>query len=211
MDPKKNEQLRYELIKYFPKQEVDQILVDLQKTGEPTELVYEALYRKLSSVQPISMGEVPELYLQHSGFKLFYALKTFQLKRWDYYRNETLRDIANTKDTKKMITAGRKMMALATYMFIVGYSTDTIKNFIFGRPIDARTMQEDQMWKMLGVSKYQIYGSRDKGAIETIATSYLTPALFTMTTDIGSMYKVKDDKGNDVVMGWKGDKYIPYL
>ena len=42
------------------------------------------------------MGEVPELYLQHSGFKLFYALKTFQIKRWDYYRNEALRDISRT-------------------------------------------------------------------------------------------------------------------
>lgn len=95
------------------------------------------------------MGEVPELYLQHSGFKLFYALKTFQLKRWDYYRNETLRDIANTKEPKKLMVAGKKLLALATYMYIVGFSTDTIKNFIFGRPIDPATMSEDQMWKML--------------------------------------------------------------
>lgn len=146
------------------------------------------------------MGEVPELYLQHSGFKLFYALKTFQIKRWDYYRSEALRDITNTKDPKKLASAWKRILALATYMYIVGFTTDTIKNFIFGRPIDPATMSEDQMWKILGVSKYQIYGSRDKGAIETLATSYLTPALFTMTTDIGSMYTVKDDKGNDQVL-----------
>lgn len=193
-DPKKVEDLRYEMIKYFPKEEVDQIVKDLQKTGEPTELVYEALYRKLSAVQPISMGEVPELYLQHSGFKLFYALKTFQLKRWDYYRNEALRDIANTKDQRKLISAGKRLMSMALYMFLTGYTVDMIKNYIFGRPIDPATMSQDQMWKILGVTKYQIYGSRDNGAIETLATSYLTPALFSMTTDIGSMYTVKDEK-----------------
>ena len=30
-DPKKVEDLRYEMIKYFPKEEVDQIVKDLQK------------------------------------------------------------------------------------------------------------------------------------------------------------------------------------
>lgn len=156
-DPGKAEDLRYELVKYFPKEEVDQIVSDLQG-HKLSDLVYEALYRKLSAVQPISMGEVPELYLQHSGFKLFYALKTFQLKRWDYYRNEAFRGMS---DPNHVVSASRRLAMMAVYMFLTGYTVDTIKNFIFGRT-SSPTIAEDQLWKILGITKYQIYGSRDK-------------------------------------------------
>lgn len=144
--------------------EFTSLVDDLQK-GKMTENVKVYLWNELADLQPISMSEVPQKYLDAPNGRLFYALKTYALKQLDILR----RDIAQqwAKGNKK-----EAMRNAVAYSLIVPLSNGTVeetKDFMLGREFRPEEIADNaigHMFKTFGASDYvtEKYFGDTKGA-----------------------------------------------
>jgi hypothetical protein len=137
---------------------------DLQKK-KMSENVKIYLWNELADLQPISMSEVPQKYLDAPNGRLFYALKTYALKQLDILR----------RDVKQQWSKGNKKEAIrnaVAYSLIVPLSNATVeetKDFMLGRefkPEDISDNAISHMFKTFGASEYitNKYFGDSKGA-----------------------------------------------
>jgi len=71
--------------------DIDQVVADI-KTGKVTEMSKFHAFNELSDMQPISMMEMPQLYLDIPNGRILYSLKTFTLKQWDVARRNVVQE-----------------------------------------------------------------------------------------------------------------------
>ena len=69
--------------------EAESVLNDL-KEGKKSENVLFLAFNELAEMQPISLSEVPETYLRAGNGRIFYMLKTWNIKLLDTFRREAL-------------------------------------------------------------------------------------------------------------------------
>ena len=92
--------------------DVDELMRDLA-SGKVTDNVKLFAWNELSGVQPISLSEVPEAYLNMSNGRLFYTLKSWAIKQLDVLRRQSVGKMvqgAKSKDIKKF-SEGAKYLA----------------------------------------------------------------------------------------------------
>lgn len=129
------------------------------------------LFNELSDIQPISILEVPEKYLTSNEGKLFYALKTYQLKLLDIYRNEIYNEIksGNRKEGFK------KLITLTSAMVLLGAGTDWLKDFLFNRKTELPDLVIDNILKLGGISKYTTWQARTEGGWKAFVNTVAPP------------------------------------
>jgi len=115
----------------FNDKEYAQLIQELS-TGKRTELTTLLAYSELLDVQPVARSEVPVGYLRHPNGRIFYMLKTFMLKRFDVFVNET----NMLKKEGKHASAIMNMVMLGTVLAMAEASADTIKDWMAGRKTD---------------------------------------------------------------------------
>jgi len=123
----KNPKTYQEVIKEFtPSMGKDEAvqLAEALKQGKITDSVKTMLFSKLADVQPISLSEVPELYLRHPNGRIAYMLKSFMLKQIDILRNDSYNEIKKGNIGKGLKNA----MSYALIMGAAGTATNEIKN-----------------------------------------------------------------------------------
>lgn len=135
-----------------------QVMQDLTEGNKTNDLLF-VLWNELSDKQPISELEVPEPYHTSPVGKVFYSLKTYQLKLLDIYRNDVWHEIKQGDKRKGY----KKLITLTTAIFLLGASTDEVKDFIFGRKTSFSDLVINNMLKIGGISKYTIYKTRTEG------------------------------------------------
>ena len=159
----------------YYKEEIDSVIEDL-RSGQVTERVKFHAFTELSDLQPISMSELPQKYLDMPNGRLLYMLKTFQIKQWDVVRRNIMHEYSHGSKKKAVKKAG----ALALYLSAFGVSTQAIKDSILLRDPDLENMPGNAMWGLLsmyGLNKYNLDQlSYDKDVGEYISKLFL-PAL----------------------------------
>lgn len=143
--------LRKRWEKYFG-DEMDSLLVDLEK-GNVTENTKLLAFHELSNVQPITLSEMPQYYLEHPDGRIVYMLKSFTLKQLDLVR----RHIVGEAKQGNYFQASKNMALLAGYLAAANTGTQVVKDFILGRDIDPDQLPEQAMWNVFsvfGVNKY---------------------------------------------------------
>lgn len=171
------EQFRKDWTPFFGK-ETEGLIRDLQK-GRVSDNVRLLLWNELSDVQPISLSEMPLKYLNASGGRLLYALKTFTIKQLDLMRRTAFSKIKRgvLKGDAKLATEGAYNLTRFTMLFTSANMTaDGIKNWIFGRDEDISDMVVDNMWKNFGVSQFLVDKVADEGKPLTETFNYLMGA-----------------------------------
>jgi hypothetical protein len=184
--------LKKELEPVF-KGETDQLLKDL-RTGNITENVKLYLFNTLSDFQPISLSEMPQKYLSGGNGRIFYMLKSFTLKQFDIYRREIFQKIS----TEGKRIEGIKNMVYLTAAFVAANATsDFIKDWLLGRPVDIEDKAVDNMLRLLGISKFVTWKAREEGAGSAMVRQISPPfkALDAISKDINSM---GDGKGLEI-------------
>ncbi len=151
-------------------EEVDQVLEDL-KAGETTENVKLLAFSELSDFQPISLSEMPQKYLSGGNGRLFYMLKSFTIKQIDIFRRESFDLIAKGQIAKGL----SNLIRLGSAFIIANASADTVKNLVLGRPMDFDDLVWDNILRMVGFSKFQIYKARVEGVGSAFYTSIRPP------------------------------------
>lgn len=166
---------------------VDDVIEDL-KSGKTTENILFLAFNELSEMQPISLSEVPEAYLQSPGARLFYSLKTFMVKRLDFLRDEVIK----APDGEKL----SRFLKLYAWMIVAGAGVDELKDFILRRKTTWQDRLIDNMLKPFGIGKYVLYRVRDFGPGEIFNWLLIPPHKL-----IDSIWKDVRTHGDPVTVG----------
>ena len=104
-------------------------LVDDLRAGRTTENVKLFLFNELSDVQPTTLSEMPQAYLQNPNGRVLYMLQTFMLKQVDLLRNTAVKQLrTGGQRGKGLWTAAR----YATLMGMMGATSNEVKGLLDG-------------------------------------------------------------------------------
>ena len=173
--------------------EAPQLLEDLRKGNYQSDNVRLALFNRLSEVQPISLSEMPEAYLNSPNGRLFYSLKSFTLKQIDLMRNKFLDDLyegAAKGNAKQVTQAVGDLIRFGTLFGGSIMGTNIAKDYIQGRPIEMTDEMLDAALSTMALSRYNIYKIKNEGlgsAVKNYLFSFPTPVFDSMTKDIDTI------------------------
>jgi uncharacterized protein (UPF0335 family) len=167
------------------------------KSGELTERVKFLAFSEILGVQPKAMTELPETYLKGGNARIFYALKTFQLRQLDMFRQEIFKKMAQPGIRSKVI-AMRRLSTMATVLLLAGIGTDELKDFMLGRKTTFSDRLADNILKLFGFSKWTIYKARQEG-IGSAALKTILPPMPLVDQLWKDIRTAGDKKGLEVV------------
>lgn len=181
----------------------EQVIHDLIH-GNKTDDILFLLWNELSDKQPITKLEVPEYYLTSNVGKVFYSLKTYQLKLLDIYRNDIWQEIRFGDKGKGY----RKLITLTTALMLLGAGADEAKDFILGRETSFSDLLINNLLKIGGFSKYTIFQTRKEGLGRGFVSQFAPPfgILDTGTQDIDELIR----KG-ELEKGARFTQHIPVI
>lgn len=168
----KNEQKAFDDIARRYGDEFAKNIIDDIKNDRLSENIYLFAHSELSRVQPISMSEVPEAYLNSPTGRIFYSLKTFWIKQFNRIITDNSRLIKEgikEKNAEKVKEGAVSMAKLIILFVVLGSGTDMLKDLIYLRKIDLEDTVFDNFLKLLGVSRYTVYKAREQGTWSVIA------------------------------------------
>jgi hypothetical protein len=155
--------------------ETDNLIRDLE-SGNLTENVKLMLFNELSDIQPVSLSEMPEAYLNNPNGRVFYMLKSFALKQYDIVRREIVQEF-RTGDKKEAVKNAARLWG---FLAIANGSTQIAKDILMGREVRPEDIPANAMWALLGVyggNKYMSDKYFSQGDIAGAAGNLLMPPL----------------------------------
>lgn len=135
------------------------------------------LFSELSDVQPVSLAEMPVGYLRGGNWRALYMLKTYTVKQIDTYRREIFDKIA-TGEADQVREGMAMMIRLAVALMLTGMGADALKDLVLGRAITLSELVMDNLLKLGGITKFQIYQSRQDGVGNTVMQMFFVPPLY---------------------------------
>ena len=154
--------------------DTDAFIADI-KTGDVTENIKLWAFNELSDVQPISLSEMPQGYLDAKNGRLLYMLKSFTLKQIDLVRNR----VYNQWKAGNKVEASKNAALLAGYLTTANVSTSVAKDILLGREVRAEDIPDRALWSLLGVygmNEYVYDRYMKQGRILEGGIAYVTPA-----------------------------------
>ncbi|KKM88346.1 hypothetical protein LCGC14_1259740, partial [marine sediment metagenome] len=180
-EAKKNDPKLIKQLELMFESEAQDVLQDL-KDGVISENVKFIAFNRLADLQPIALSEVPVRYLLAGNGRIFYQLKTWQIKRLDTYRNEVWNEAKTDKPQ-----AIRNMIRMAIIFSILGATADTLKDWLLGRKITLDDLVVDNILKLTGFfSRYNVSKIRREGVGKGVVQQILPPT------------KIADDLSRDI-------------
>jgi hypothetical protein len=154
--------------------------------------------------QPIAKSEMPVKYLEMPNGRIFYMLKSFTLKQFDVFRREAI-DKLVSGTAKEKATAARNLVYLSGVFMLANATADEIKDFVLGRETSLSDRTVDNIFRLFGASKYDVYNSRERGIGFAVLQRILPPAsLFDrLSTDTSRLIEGKEYKSGPL----EGERY----
>jgi hypothetical protein len=170
--------------------------------GAKTEDTLFAVFNVLADYQPITASEYPEAYLRHPNGRVFYMLKSYTLKQIDSFRREGITLIVNGNAKQKAI-GFRNLTHLAALLFLVGMPVDWIKDAIMGRDPQLPDLAVDNLFKLIGVSRWNLWQFRDHKDPVRAAMELVTPPAPFLSYPISDVFDAAKqiEKGEDIKPG----------
>lgn len=172
--------------------EAAQVKKDL-KDGTRSENVKYLLFSELSDVQPISLAEMPLGYLRGGNYRILYQLKTYLIKQFDIYRRSIFSEIASGEPAR-MVKGTRNLIHLSIALGLLGMTSDALKDLILGRKFTVDDLFTDNLLKLMGISKYQIYKSKTDGIANAFFMSFIVPPAFSIINDTRDLPAIAQGK-----------------
>jgi len=179
--------LMAELEPMYGKEITSQMIKDF-KGGRFTPDVESVIWYKLLDVQPAALSEMPIGYAAGGNMRLAYMLKAFTLKQFDVFREANNGQIGKAKDLwakgkeeEAVKAAGigvYNMAALATVFGAANAGTSVLKDTIYGREINPDELAVDTMWRLFGISRYNVWQIRREGLGKGALELFLPPTAF---------------------------------
>ncbi len=161
--------------RFFP-EEYPKALSALKK-GEINEAVELLAFTDLTKTQPLTQWELPQFYQKFPNGRVLYHLQTFSLRVLNMVYEDSLKGIVSG-DMKKAAKGTRNLLAIGAVLGVQGATTDQIKNFMAGKPVDLGFSQIPiNALEALGLSLYDYNRIADKGPLQGFAESKMPPIL----------------------------------
>ena len=180
----------------FYQDDIDELIGDLKAVGkgkETTNLLKYHAFNELSDMQPISMLEMPQGYIDNPNGRILYALKTFTLKQIDVARRGVVGEWKAGNKKRAIANAG----LLAGYLSAANMGTQTIKDILLGRDPGLDNIPDKALWSLLGVYGFHRYGAEKylkDGKLTEWAANTVAPAAPMIDAITGvAAESVKDD------------------
>jgi len=176
--------------------ELDNLINDL-KTGNISDNVKYYAFTELSEIQPISLSQMPEKYLNMKGGRIFYALKSFTLKQFDLVRKTIFQEARRGNYAK----AGYNAVRYLTFVTGLNTGVDTVKRLMQGKEIGMEEFKDDYVnnaLKILGASRYVTDRLVETGKInETLIDMVMPPFDFigNLSADLYELSGLKENEG----------------
>jgi len=156
-------------------EETDAVIADL-KSGEITENVKYLAFYTLLDFQPVALMEMPQKYLDSPKGRVMYMLKTFDIKKFDVFRNEAIRLIRHGKTKKEKIRGYRNLIKLTALFVLANATADEIKDYMLGRETSLSDRTIDNVLRIFGVSKFIAWYVRRNGLVAGIYKLVVPPS-----------------------------------
>lgn len=150
--------------------------------GNITDEVKYLLFSELSDFQPISIAEMPLGYAVGGNLRVLYMLKSYTVKMFDIYRREAF-DHIGSREPKRVVKGVKNLTHIAIALMLMGLPTDALKDFLLGSKTEFDDMVFNNILRLFGISKYQIYKAKRDGYARTAAMTLLPP-FFSITDDV---------------------------
>jgi len=196
----------------FPPADRARVVTELA-LGQKTEDTLFAVWNVLADYQPITASEYPEAYLRHPNGRVFYMLKSYTLKQIDSFRREGITLIVNG-NAKQKVQGFRNLTHLAALLFLVGVPVDWIKDAIMGRDPQLPDIAVDNVFKLIGVSRWNLWRFRDHKDPVKAAMELVTPPAPFLTYPIADVFDAAGQvaKGEEIKPGeFESWKMLPWF
>ena len=185
--------------------DTDKVIKELAE-GKPTENVKLYLFKELSGIQPTTLSEMPQKYLESNNARIAWMLKSFTLKQIDNMR----RNVVQEWKKGNKATAVKNLAVINTALTASGMSINAAKDFILGKDQSPDELPEKAVWTMLstyGLNKYMHDNYIQKGDVKGAATSLVVPPNFILDAakDISTELGKKEPNYSKVA------RNIPYI
>lgn len=184
--------------------DISRLTQELQ-SGKITDKVKTLVWNDLTDVQPVTLTEMPEAYLNNPNGRIFYSLKTYMIKQLDLIRNRSLAKM-KSKDNKTRLEG---LTDLARYAGIVGggnASVATVRDYYLTGGDERSLNYSDKFIETLMatvfLNKYNVDKYLSEGKIGDMVVSSLTPPF------IGTAQSTLIGAGEAVSTLWSGDADI---
>ena len=200
----------------FSEEERAQVIEEL-KSGEVTENTKYLAFFTLSDFQPLTFSELPKTYLDSPKGRWLYQLKTYTIKQFDVYRREAftlINEGIKENDAKKAAQGVQNLVHVGVTLTVMNASADLIKDWMYGRDVEWDDLLMDQLFRLMGVSRYITYQYRRYGANYT-AYKLIAPPTDIIDTGIQDLGKIKKaitekDWDNFNIKDLRAIKNVPY-
>lgn len=168
-NPKDREVLLYELKDYVGEDKAEQTLEEF-KRGELTDNTMLALFNTIMDFNPIDPIELPPYYSLGGNLRALYMLKTYTVKQLSIYAKYLKKSLKHpNKEIRKR--SFKLLVQFVGAIIALGMGTDVLKALISGRQIYISDLVMDNILRIFGVSKYQIYQWKPQGDKIDVVTS----------------------------------------
>jgi hypothetical protein len=206
--------LRSELDEYGGFLDTNQVIYDL-KTNKLTDSVEAVLYNEILDVRPANLSEMSGAYVRNPNGRIFYMLKSYQLKQIDYFREHSENQILQGKlmmqqgkpeGAKQMAEGLMKLAGLGAIFVGVTGSVDVAKDVVYGRPINMDDKMSDATWRLFGLSRYFPYQVRREGPISA-AADWALPPLSAYSRPFKDIIAIEDGFAGETTRGLPGGDF----
>jgi len=179
---------------YILGEDTERTYKDIQE-GKNSELSRFFVFNELSDWQPISLMEMPTKYLTGGNGRIWYALKSYNIKALNNIYRESVYKWKSAKDNGERRTAAIQTGKLITMMVIAGASADELKDFLLGKSANSFSDNvHNNLLKIAFMSRYTLDQGFQKGFFETMIKDILIPPT-----------GLVDDPLSDIYNTFKGD------
>lgn len=154
--------------------EADATIAALRKGDRDNALVRDITIREsLEKTQPITKMQMPAGASANPNARIVYQMKSFMVTQLNYVRNEILNDMFSG-DPRRATRGALELTRLMGFLLLVGMPVDALKDFIAGRLGYLSDYVFNGIFRVAGVSKYQVYQTKKEG-IGGALLGYFTP------------------------------------
>ena len=175
----------------------------------PTSLMKDIAFIKLSKIQPITLTQMPQAYLNMKNGRMMYMLQSFAMKHVNVIRQDVFKEYGRGNIKK----ATKELAKLAGYYTMANMGSDKVIDLMLGRDSTLENTFYVNAWRSSGlISKYDVDQLARGGDVYGWLTALPVPPLDPLVNGVmealhvGKNLAVGDDW--DAGMGGKGGKDI---
>ncbi|MGB7158219.1 MAG: hypothetical protein WBD40_09155 [Tepidisphaeraceae bacterium] len=151
-------------------------------------------FAHLTEMQPVTLSNMPAMYLRMQKGRLFYTLHTYQLQQLDHIRRQIIRRLKTPGQRREGL---EYLAGLLAFGLLAGLGRDLLKDLINGKDLTHKSFAERSGEAALGLFGLNRYVALRfaTNPLETVAESFFIPPMTQFDALAKDVMSMGDDRG----------------